>query len=374
MTWAPGGLFNGIVPRLLSFVDELTALCQARRSYLYYNGVQVAAVWLSVGEVHTHLDWKEGSMGKAATKVQILGAFILALGLVFILTSVVAAQAVEVGGSRRATPDEMSSVLEGDPSPAHGGPIDLRYAQAITFTPVATTYTPAVFRDYVGCVTAPALVGPADGSDLSTLIPLLQWDSGDDPSATTLHLEVAQDTDFTQDVSSFSSSYRTTGVHEYRFGWNFDPATTYYWRAWLTCGGTDGPHSDVWSFTTGSGGTILPGPALAAPVDGSTLTSLPVALQWSAVAGATEYRAFWREVGQGGYRARWVAGTQTEVSGLEAGVTYEWWISVRNDYAIGDASTTWRFTTPASSSPALSRGLGARFEIEHQGTVVEFGE
>jgi hypothetical protein len=44
-----------------------------------------------------------------------------------------------------------------------------------------------------------------------------------------------------------------------------------------------------------------------------------------------------------------VTGTQTEISVLETGTTYEWWVSARNDYAIGDASETWEFTTPTGS-------------------------
>jgi len=296
-------------------------------------------------------------------KTKSLTILFLALGLSILLTWGVAAQGAEARGAEEAIPDAgaigSASVSSQDP----GRLTSLGHTAAITFTPVATTYIPALFKGHVGCTTVPALISPPDGNNLGTLVPLFRWDSGNDPYATKLVLEAAQDPDFTQDVSSFSSSYRTTGIHEYRFGWNFDPATTYYWRAWLTCGEAKGPYSGVWSFATGSGGVILPAPALSAPADGRSLSSLPVTLRWSAVGGAVEYRVFWRRLDQGGYTARWVTGTQTEIRGLEAGTTYEWWVSARNDYAIGDASETWQFTTPVgslSSPRGLNPPLAAR--------------
>jgi hypothetical protein len=295
-------------------------------------------------------------------KMRILAVLVLALSLVLALMRAVTAQAAEISVPDRA-------MLSGSCNPLVVGA-----SSEITFTPVATIYIAAVFHNQVGCSEVPTLVSPADGSNLDTLAPLLQWDSGDDPNATTLHLEVARDTAFTEDVSSFSSSYRTTGMHEFRFGWNFDPATTYYWRAWLTCGETDCACSDVWSFTTGSGGAILPAPALVAPATGSALSSLPVTLQWSPMGGAVEYRVFWRYVGQGGYTARWVTGTQTEISNLDASTTYEWWVAARNDYAIGDASSPWQFTTPAGASSTSLPGLDRRFVIEDEETATVFEE
>ena len=221
-------------------------------------------------------------------KTKGLTMLVLALGLSILLTWGVAAQGAEARGPEEAIPDVgttgSASISPQDP----GRRTSLEHTAAITFTPVATTYIPAVFKCHVSCTAVPALISPPHGDSLNTLVPLFQWDSGNDPYATKLILEAAQDPDFTQDVSSFSSSYRTTGTHEYRFGWNFYPGTTYYWRAWLTCGEIKGPYSDVWSFTTGSGGAILPAPALSAPADGSALSSLPVTLRWSAVGGALE--------------------------------------------------------------------------------------
>lgn len=91
-------------------------------------------------------------------------------------------------------------------------------------------------------------------------------------------------------------------------------------------------------------------------------------LQWSPVSGAIEYLVHWREAGYGGYFIRSVSATQTTISWLEANTTYEWWISARNDYAIGTNSETWRFTTPAGSSSLSPQNLN-RNSVEEDGSA-----
>jgi hypothetical protein len=305
-------------------------------------------------------------------RFRVLIVFAVVVGLALVLAVAVTAQGVEVKGASQAIPEAVSA----DPAVAltlRQNAASLEYTSAITFTPAFTTRLPAVFRGYAACSTIPTLISPLDGSDLDTLVPLLTWDSGDNPNATTLHLQVAKASDFTRDAWSWSSKYSTIGVNAYRFGRNLDPNTIYFWRAWLDCGETVGAYSDVWSFTTGSGGTILPAPALIAPTDGSTLTALPVTLQWSAVDGAAEYRVRWQQVGQGSSHSRWATGTQTVVSGLETDATYEWWVSARNDYALGDSSVAWQFTTPAESSSIPPQDLKHSFVVEDDGgtTVIE---
>lgn len=280
-------------------------------------------------------------------KRQSLVVFALATGLALLLAWVVAARGA------KATTDiqSASSVISIDRTgfrSNYQNAVSLGYTSDITFTPAFTTYLSAVFKGYGGCSTIPTLIGPANGSTLNTLIPLFQWDSGNNPNATLLRLQVANDPGFTQVVSSLWYG-RGTGAGQFRFPYNFSPATTYYWRAWLLCGDTAGPYSDVWSFTTGSGGTILPAPTLVAPGNGSTVPTTTVTLQWSSVSGAVEYLVHWRKVGEGGYSYQWVSDTQTTISWLSINTTYEWWVSARNDYAIGADSETWQFTTPAGS-------------------------
>lgn len=293
--------------------------------------------------------------------------FALTLGLALLLTWVVVAQGEDVTTDIQSASSVISTGRAEFPS-NHQSTANLGYTFEITFTPAFTTYLPAVFRGYGGCSTIPALISPTDGSNLSTLIPLFRWDSGNDPSVTTLRLQIAQDPDFARTVSSLWYGMGT-GVGAFRFPHNLDPATTYYWRAWLLCGETEGPYSEVWSFTTGSGGTILPAPTLIAPANGSALPSLPVTLQWSAVDGTVEYLVHFRKVGQGGSGYTLVTETQTQLSRLDANTSYEWWVSARNGYAYGEDSEIWQFTTPAESSSMSPLDLN-RFVVEDDVTTV----
>jgi len=301
-------------------------------------------------------------------------ALIITSALLLILTLTVAVQGAEMKGPSQAMmPDVVSNGFAADLSRASQNSA-LGYTSEITFTPVATNYLPLVLRNYGGfCSTIPTLLSPANGSSLNTIAPLFRWDNGNNPSATMLRLQVAKDPGFTQSVWSLWFS-GTSGVIEFRFPRNLDPATTYYWRAWLMCGDAQGPYSEVWSFTTGSRGTILPAPALVAPINGSTVPATTVTLRWSSVSGAVEYLVRWRQVGQEGYNYQWVNDTQTTISWLSTNTTYEWWVSARNDYAIGTDSETWRFTTPVWSSSVSPQNLNRNFVVEDGSATIVFEE
>ena len=195
-------------------------------------------------------------------------------------------------------------------------------------------------------VPTPTLVAPANGSTLNTLSPLYEYNSNVASDATTLRLQVSEDPGFTTSVQSLWSS---PGSSSFRFPRNLEPATTYYWRTWFMFDDTEGPYSEVWSFTTGSGGIILPAPDLTAPADGS-VKSIPVFLQWDSVNSTVQYLLKWRVAGEGRYSYLWVDETEIVLSWLDSESVYEWWVSAMNDYAIGIDSETWQFTTTSSSA------------------------
>jgi hypothetical protein len=201
-----------------------------------------------------------------------------------------------------------------------------------------------------GCSTAPVLIAPADGSTLDTLIPVFQADSGTNPNATDLQLEACLDRGFTDCPYRMHSESRARGIWQHRPVLNLAPATTHYWRAYLMCGTTRGPHSEVWSFTTGSGGRILPGPDLVSPADGATLAGVTVSLEWSPVSGAVQYQANYQDGGW--WYTSLETGTKSMVDELLANTSYEWWVQARNDYAWGAESPHWQFST-GSSGPAI---------------------
>lgn len=211
-------------------------------------------------------------------------------------------------------------------------------------------YLPAIFNISSECSTAPTLIAPANGSALNTLLPLFQWDAGSEPNATHLYLTVANDAAFTVIRNGLRTS-SVSGPDEFRFDDNFDPAITYYWRAYMECGEVHGPYSSTWSFITLSGGTFPAAPNLVEPANGSVVSSLPVTLRWGAVSDANRYLVRWRPVGDYVYPYASLDATHYSPSSLDPGTTYEWWVSAINDYAIGPDSSKWQFTTPASGAP-----------------------
>jgi len=52
--------------------------------------------------------------------------------------------------------------------------------------------------------------------------------------------------------------------------------------------------------------------------------------------------------------------------GWSANATIEWWVSARNDYAIGADSEKWQFTTPAGS--LSSQGVDHNVVLEDGST------
>jgi len=217
-----------------------------------------------------------------------------------------------------------------------------------------TTYLPKVMKASGPCSTIPSLLAPANGTALNTLIPVFRWDAGDCSYATNVFIELSSDATF----SGVFFRLRYSPAHgegHFQYMDNLNPATTYYWRARLECGPAQGPFTEAWSFTTGSGGVILPPPTLVAPANGAVLTSLPVTFQWLPVDGAVGYQVTWRKASAPNVQYSSLV-TETQLTtdwNIDPANTYEWYVVARNDYAMGNRSEVWRFTAPAGSS-ALS--------------------
>jgi hypothetical protein len=241
----------------------------------------------------------------------------------------------------------------------------------ITSNPPFTIYLPVVFKNFAGCSTIPSLFSPTNGSNLQTLIPLFQWDSGNNLQADAFHLDLSRNSGFT-DIIDNLTFFQGHGAGNFRFSDNLDPGSINYWRTYLTCGGAKGPYSEVWSFTTGSGGIILPAPTLVSPTNGGVVPTTTVTLQWSPMSGATGYQVNWRKVGQGGYSTQSVTGTPNTIVWLSTSTTYEWWVSARNDYAFGVDSEKWRFTTPAGSSSVSIQDLNNTYVVDDGSAIIVF--
>lgn len=298
-------------------------------------------------------------------KSRILSAVAFATGLALLvaLSLAISAQGTGAADQLFVSGNDLAEAVQGARSP--GG---LDHTSEVAFTPVTTLHFPVIYNRWNPCAVTPALMAPPNGVNLYTIAPLFRWDAGDNPYATLLRLRISKDPDFVEwDKGLIDRS--PWGEKSFRFFDNFDPNTTYYWRAWLVCDELQGPYSEVWSFRTGAEGTLPRGPTLTAPISGATTSSSSVTLVWEAVSRASEYLVRYREVGAG-YRWDWTSDTQSMLS-LSPGTTYEWWVAARNDYGIGPDSATWRFTTPAGPSIAAQDEERETYSGDGEGIVIE---
>jgi len=299
---------------------------------------------------------------------RIVSACALAVGLAMFLTLglTFSARGTEAESADRVLlPDEGVT----EPSGSTRFTASLDHTSQVTFTPVATLHFPLVFNKWDRCGVSPTLISPF-GSRY-TIAPLFKWDGGDNPYATQLRLRISEDPEFDDWVKGLIDP-SPQGEHSFRFLDNFEPDTTYYWRAWLMCGELKGPYSEVLSFRTGASGTLPATPALRAPEDGATTPGRSVTLDWEPVTQAQtfDYLVRYREAGADQYFWDWTSDTEITRT-LSGGATYEWWVAARNDYGIGPDSENWQFTTPAGSSIA-AQDTQRRFRSEDgEGIVIE---
>lgn len=223
-------------------------------------------------------------------------------------------------------------------------------------------HLPAIVKEEIPvfCGTQPLLLAPDDGAVLDTLNPTFRWTNTNDPDASQVRRELATDAAF-QNIVSITTTGPSDGEREFTYIWrNLDAATVYYWRMVITCGSVDGPPSETRSFTTGSGGTILPAPSLISPADNSTVT-LPVTFSWQPVAGTIEY-LLTVTYPFGGQTIFQVDDTSFVWPYFDAGESYTWHVAARNSYAIGVPSEERTFTIstalnslqpPLAATPAV---------------------
>jgi hypothetical protein len=230
-----------------------------------------------------------------------------------------------------------------------GATIHPRSYDQITST--FTVYLPLVQRPITPtvpagpCSIAPTLVSPADKSTLNTLIPRFEYIEVSEMVSNT-EITIADNPAFDLPIQYTTGGGK--GTHKLSLFDNLEPGTTYYWRVNDVCGAVKGPSSAVFSFTTGSNGTILPAPKLVSPADGTSNVGEETTFTWEAVGGATGYEPYVC-IKQDGCTLSHTPAT-SETFYLEANTEYRWHVFAYNDYAYGNPSEDWTFTTGSFSA------------------------
>ena len=267
-------------------------------------------------------------------------AFALASGLVFLLVWTMAIQARGLDADFQSPPYvETQQITQNTCN-----------TSTITFTPFFTLYLPIVERHEQPCAHAPTLISPTNGSLLNTLVPVLTYMRGSAVVSYTI-ITIADNPDFEKPAQRYSSYGGNIGPHHLRLFFNLEPATLYYWRVQDVCGSVKSPYSPVFSFTTGSGGVILPGPSLISPISGTVGVGQQVTLTWHSVTGAMDYQVWVRQSDYGGSRLYFTSNTSVVVRNREPNTTYEWYVKAYNTYAYGEPSERWRYTTGTFGTP-----------------------
>ena len=193
---------------------------------------------------------------------------------------------------------------------------------------------------------APTLLSPANGA---TVAQPLTLDWADLEGAVNYRVQIDDSSNFTSpltvDQTVFGSQFTAPTL----------PTRQHWWRVRGTnSAGTAGPFSVVRSFTP----TALPPPAaptLRTPVNGAT-PAQPIAFDWDAVAGATNYRI---QIDDSSNFASPVVDTTNEASAFTAptlALTQHWWrvLALNSAGTAGPFSVVWSFTPQGAATASLS--------------------
>jgi hypothetical protein len=277
------------------------------------------------------------------------------LGMSFILLFV-SLNLAGSGSTSRALAAQIFTVITPSTNSAGGGIENIRSDTGTDelIPPSFTIYLPLIQRGTsptvpaMSCSVAPTLTSPLDNSSLDTLIPQFTYVNGTDPISYTV-ISIADNPAFDTPIE-YSMGGGGTGTHQLTLFDNLEPATTYYWRVNEVCGAVEGPFSSVFSFTTGSNGVILAAPNLVSPVNGTVGVEQEAILTWDAVGNAKGYASHVCEK-TGGCVLSFTS-TTTSTFYLNPNTEYIWYVFAYNEYAYGNQSERWTFTTGSFSTPS----------------------
>jgi outer membrane protein assembly factor BamB len=199
-----------------------------------------------------------------------------------------------------------------------------------------------------GSPSAPILISPANGANVSGTSVTFQWNAS--PGATKYYLIVSTNPGLSvsQSNSSVRKYFGQVNSTQYTVTGFPNNGTTYYW--WVYAGNSSGWCSQAqvvanggWSLVNGTGGgtpTVPSAPALSSPANGANVSGTSVTFQWNASPSATKYFLIVSinpslSVAQSNSSSRkfygQVNGVQYTVTGFpNNGTTYYWWVYAGN--------------------------------------------
>ncbi len=129
---------------------------------------------------------------------------------------------------------------------------------------------------------APTIVWPLDGSTSAATTLTIQWSAVS--GATQYQVYFGSSSASLSLYGTVNAPTVTTAFY------NLAGGTTYYWKV-VALAGSSSASSGVWSFTTPGGQTLSP-PTVVWPLNGGTGNATTLTVQWSPVAGATQYQVY----------------------------------------------------------------------------------
>jgi hypothetical protein len=225
----------------------------------------------------------------------------------------------------------------------------------------------------------PALLTPADDASVDTLIPNHSWERM--PETYEYRIEVASTSTFNSPITvHILTDPSRSGPVTFYDNDNLNPNSTYYWRVASVCEETNtrGVFSEVRSFVTGSGGTLLDPPALLSPSNQATVGSIRTSFGWAAVSNALRYQIRFYKSASAAASDDWfrsitgMTGT-TSIATFDPETTIYWRMNTGTSYGWGSLSEIRSFTTPpVQASTQISPTSGGTLTPDPGNISVQF--
>jgi len=204
------------------------------------------------------------------------------------------------------------------------------------------------------------LASPADGATGVAIPVVLEWNNA--ANADQYLVQVSSDAAFSDTLFSVETGDLTAEFLPSYAG------ATYYWRVLgMGIGGESADFSDVWSFTVGLEGSLVP--VLVSPEDGATGVAIDVTLSWQAPAATSDEDAVSKAAAVVSYHVQLSASadfasttldqseiveTSLGVSGLAHGTEYFWRVAGVDEEGNFTFSAANHFTTIVAAPGAVA--------------------